>query len=180
LDAGWLDQVQYTTNPPVFTLQPVGSTNWMGGTINLNASVSGAPPITYQWLKAGTNFPGAISSFLNIFNATRHDSAIYSLVASNPGGSTTSSNAVVLVRVPQRLTAGLQPDGTFALTSSDADGGLLSPGDLGNFETQVSSNLFDWIPFPNSLALTNGTLLIIDAASTNYPSRFYRIIEHYP
>jgi len=178
LDAGWLDQVLYTTNPPVITLQPVSQTNSMGATFSLNVSASGAPPIMYQWLKASTNVSGAVSSFFNIINATRRDSATYSVVASNPGGSTASSNAVVLIRVPQRLNAVIQPDGTFALVSADADGGPLSLEDLGRFESQVSSNLVDWMSLTNNIILTNGTLLLIDRDSTNYPVRFYRIIEH--
>jgi len=178
LDAGWLDQVQYTTNPPVITLQPLGQTNWMGATFSLNISASGAPPIAYQWLKAGTNVTGAVSSAFNIINATRRDSAAYSVVASNPGGSTASSNAVVLIRVPQWLKANVQPDGSFALTSGDADGGLLSLEDVGRFESQVSSNLVDWMPLTNDIVLTNGMLLLIDQDSTNYPMRFYRVIEH--
>ena len=177
LDAAWLDQVQYLTNPPVITLQPVGQTNWMGATFSMTVSASGAPPITYQWLKGGANATGAVSSAFNIINATRHDSATYSVVASNPGGSTSSSNAVVLIHVPQRLYAIMQPDGTFAVISRDADGGALSLEDLGRFESQASSNLFDWIPFTNSLALTNGTLLLIDRDSMNFPRRFFRIIE---
>ncbi|HSU53772.1 MAG TPA: immunoglobulin domain-containing protein, partial [Candidatus Dormibacteraeota bacterium] len=178
LDAGWLDQVLYTTNPPIITVQPIGQTNFMGATFNLNVSASGAPPISYQWLKAGTNIGGAVSSSFNIITATRHDSAIYSVVASNPGGSNSSSNVVVLIRVPQRLNALMQADRTFALTSSDADGGSLSPEDLGRFECQSSSNLLNWISLTNSVIVTNGTLFLIDRNSTNYPQRFYRIIEH--
>jgi hypothetical protein len=178
LDAGWLDQVVFTTNPPVITLQPMSQTNSMGATFTLSVSASGAPPITYQWIKAGTNLGGAISPVFNITNATRHDSATYSVVASNPGGSSSSSNAIVLIRVPQRLSGVKQPGGAFALTSGDADGNPLLPGDLGNFEWQASSNLFNWIPLTNNAVLTNGMLLLIDRQSTNYPRRFYRLIEH--
>ena len=176
-DAAWLDQVLYTTNPPIITLQPFGQTNSMGAGLSLNAAASGAPPITYQWLKAGTNLPGAVSSTLNIVNATRHDSATYAVIASNPGGSTPSSNAVVLVRVPQRLNAQAQT-GAFVLTSGDADGGLLLPGDLGNLQLQVSSNLVDWAAATNNLILTNGTLLMMDRDIGNFRLRFYRFLEH--
>jgi len=178
LDAGWLDQVLYTTNPPVITLQPIGQTNSMGATFSLNVSASGAPPISYQWLKDGTNVSGALSAAFNFVNATRRDSATYSVVASNPGGATLSSNAVILIRVPQRLNALVQPNGSFALSSGDADGGPLSIQDVGKFESQASSNLVDWVPLTNNMILTNGTLLIIDQDATNFPVRFYRIVEH--
>ncbi|MDB6018342.1 MAG: hypothetical protein JWR19_2831 [Pedosphaera sp.] len=177
-DAGWLDQVLYTTNAPVITVQPISQTNVMGATFALSVTASGAPPMTYQWIKTGTNTSGGNASIFNITNATRHDSAVYSVVASNPGGSTASSNATVVIRVPQQLKVGMQPDGTFVLTSADADGGLLLPEDLGNIEALVSSNLFDWTPLTNGLVLTNGTLLLVDPDSTNYPTRYYRTIEH--
>ncbi len=178
LDSAWLDQVVFTPDPPVFTLQPVGQTNSMGATIQLSVSASGAPPITYQWLKSGTNLTGANSSLLVLSNATRHDSAVYSALATNPGGTTPSSNATVSIQVPQQLRLLRQPDGTFVLTSGDADGGPLLPADITNLEPQASSNLFDWVPLTNSLVLTNGTLLLTDPDGTNHPSRYYRIIEH--
>jgi hypothetical protein len=60
----------------------------------------------------------------------------------------------------------------------DADGGLISPTDLANFEAQASTNLLDWGTLTNALSLTNGTLLLQDLDQTNYPARYYRIIEH--
>jgi hypothetical protein len=51
------------------------------------------------------------------------------------------------------------------------------PGDLPSFEAQVSTNLVNWMTLSNGLTLTNGLLLLRDPASTNSPSRFYRIIE---
>jgi hypothetical protein len=178
LDAAWLDQVVFTPDPPVFTLQPLGQTNVGGATISLDVAVTGVGPINFQWFKFGTNPVGGNATDLTISNATRSDSGIYSAVASNGGGSTSSSNAIVVIRVPQLLKLGQQPDGTFVLTSGDADGGLLSSTDITNLQPQASSNLFDWVPMTNSLILTNGTLLLTDPDATNHPSRYYRIIEH--
>ena len=96
-----------------------------------------------------------------------------------PGLSAVSSNAVLKVLVPQVLgSPALLPDGTLQLTSTDANGGLLQPADLANFEAQVSSNLVDWVTLTNGLSLTNGTLQLQDSGRTNNPARFYRIVEH--
>jgi hypothetical protein len=90
-----------------------------------------------------------------------------------------SSNAAVVVRVPQILGAPvLLPDGSLQLTSTDANGGTLTPADLANFEAQASTNLVNWVTLPNGLSLTNGMLQLNDAARTNFTTRYYRIVEH--
>ena len=94
-------------------------------------------------------------------------------------GSVTTSNATLLVLVPQRLAAPhLLPDGSFGFSSGDADGGLLQPEDLAGLEIQASTNLVDWVTLPNTLVLTNGLLALRDSGRTNYAVRFYRMVEH--
>jgi hypothetical protein len=177
-DMAWLDQVTFITNPPVITLQPISQKGTMGTTIMLGAEATGAPPITYQWWKDGTNLGGSTSTSHVIANATRRDSGVYQVVASNPGGDTPSSNAMLVIRSPQKLGAPLRlPGGTLAITSDDADGGRLLPGDLAGFQALVSTNLLNWETLTNGFTLTNGLLLLRDADSTSSPTRFYRIIE---
>jgi hypothetical protein len=174
-----VDQVLITTNPPLFILQPISQVLPMGTNTSLAVSAVGASPISFQWLKDGTNIPGAVSSTYSIFNATRSDGGNYTAIASNPGGGVLSSNATIIVQVPQRLSTPIRlPNGQFSVLSGDADGGQLSPADLADFEAQVSTNLTSWTTLSNSLTLTNGMLLLTDPGSTNKPIRFYRIIEH--
>ena len=178
MDAGWLDQVIFTANPPVFILQPLSQKGAMGATMTLLGAASGAPPVTYQWLKDGTNLSGATSTNYVIAKATRRDSGVYQIVASNPGGGTPSSNATLLVRSPQKLGLPLPlPSGTITLTSKDADGGPLLPGDLPGFQAQATTNFMDWATLLNRLTVSNGMLLLLDPDSTNYSRRFYRILE---
>ena len=169
----------FTPDPPVILQQPGGQTAWMGATVILKAGAGGPQPLSYQWLKNGTNLPGATTLFLTLTNLTRRDSAGYALLVSNGGGSVTSSNAVLKVLVPQRMSRpSVLPDGSCVLTSGDADGGLLLPGDLPGFEVQASVNLVDWVALTDALSLTNGWLRAHDSAATNHPARFYRLIEH--
>jgi len=74
---------------------------------------------------------------------------------------------------PQQL-----PDGSFTFQSVDPSGRELLPLNLVGIEVQASTNLSDWLTLPNVCTLTNGSLLIRDRYSTNFPARFYRLIEH--
>src|SRR5208283_4619683 len=52
---------------------------------------------TYQWESNGAPIPGATSSTLVVSGATAADAGAYACVASNAGGSTTSSVAALTV-----------------------------------------------------------------------------------
>jgi hypothetical protein len=54
----------------------------------------------------------------------------------------------------------------------------LTTSDLPFFAVLASTNLTDWETLQASLVLTNGTLLLQDPSPTNYPMRFYRLLEH--
>jgi len=52
------------------------------------------------------------------------------------------------------------------------------PSDLANLEAQTSTNLLNWITLSNSLALSNGVLVVDDTNISSRPAQFYRLIEH--
>jgi alpha-tubulin suppressor-like RCC1 family protein len=178
-DAGWLDQVVFTPAPPLITSQPQSQSVLFGGTAQFTVQASGTPPLTYRWTMAGTTLSGATNATLTLTNVVRTNAANYAVVVSNSGGATTSSNATLTVRVPQQI-ASPQPltNGTFQLLSGYADNWPLQPGDLTRFDALASTNLQDWILLTNALSLTNGQLLLQDDAATNWPTRYYRIVEH--
>jgi alpha-tubulin suppressor-like RCC1 family protein len=177
-DTAWLDQVSFIPDRPVITLQPVGQTVSMGADLVLTVAASGISPMSYQWTKSGINLPGATSTSLVLTNATRRTSGSYWANASNPAGFASSSNALVYVRVPQKLTSpSIGGGGTFRLLSGDADGGALLPSDLSAFRALASTNFKTWTVLGIGLSITNGLLQFVDPASTNYERRFYRIEE---
>jgi alpha-tubulin suppressor-like RCC1 family protein len=177
-DAGWVDQISLVPNPPVITVQPISKTVEMGTNVTFSVGVSGTGPLGFQWRKNETNLFGG-GSLLTLNNVGRAQRGVYSVIVTNAGGSATSSNVILKVLVPQQLSAPtLLPDGTFQFSSTDADGGLLSTEDLVNLELQASDDLTNWVALPNGLSLTNGTLLLKDTEQTNFPARFYRIVEH--
>ena len=176
-DAGWLDQVTFTP-ALLITQQPQSQTAWMGSNVTFQAGAAWSGIAYIQWLKNGTNLPDAHSLLLTLTNLTRADSGTYALQVSNAGGSVTSSNATLVVLVPQRLSAPkILPDGSFAFSANDADGGLLQPEDLAGFEVQASTNFLDWVTVPEALTTTNGMLQLRDPAAAGLPMRFYRIVQ---
>jgi alpha-tubulin suppressor-like RCC1 family protein len=183
-DAGWVDQLQIVPVPPQILAQPQPSSQEVVGGTNLNVSYSvaalGTPPLNFSWRRDGGAILTGPFTNLTLTGVSRADSGTYSVEVISPYGSATSSNAVLLVHVPQLLgTPVLQPDGSIVLTTTDADGGQLSATDLTNCQVQVSTNLVDWTTLSNALVLTNGTVQLQDAGASNAPTRFYRILENW-
>jgi alpha-tubulin suppressor-like RCC1 family protein len=80
---------------------------------------------------------------------------------------------------PQQLSAAtILSDGSFSFIASNAADKFLQQTDAGNFEIQASTDLVNWVTLTNPLTLTNGAWQLRDANSTNYPARFYRLMEH--
>jgi len=168
--------------PPTILLQPTNQTTWIGDTVYFYGDATGSPPLRYQWRKDGVNLPSGTNSFLALPGVTRHDSGAYSYYVSGwTATNATSSNAVLRVLAPQRLTfLNSAVSGVLTFASQDADGAPLLLQDLSGFELQVSTNLLNWSPLPGNLTLTNGFLEFRDTNSWTHMQRFYRILERVP
>ncbi len=87
----------------VFTAQPQTRTNTAGSSATFNASATGTPPLSYQWLfngvslANGSRINGATSNTLTISYVQWTDAGNYALVVSNTAGSVTSSVATLTV-----------------------------------------------------------------------------------
>jgi hypothetical protein len=86
---------------PSIGLSPQNQQTLPGGTVTLNVQASGPPPLSYQWTFNGANLSdngrinGASTSALVIHDVQSGDLGNYAARVSNPGGSTTSSNATL-------------------------------------------------------------------------------------
>lgn len=96
---GAVARIQYTPNlPPTFFLHPQDVTVTVGDTAKFSVSVTGDPPITYQWQKNNVNIPNANSTTYSLSNTQLSDSgSIFRCIAANTFGSTPSSNAILSV-----------------------------------------------------------------------------------
>jgi hypothetical protein len=101
-DSGWLDQVEVVYTP-AFSTHPQSVTNVVGTDLTLVSTVTGTPPVTFQWYRDGVPVSGATGSILAINNLQPGQAGGYRLVASNSAGSATSEVAVVTVLIPPHI-----------------------------------------------------------------------------
>ena len=143
---------------------------------------TGTAPLRYQWRFNGASLLGATNPAFSLANVTRADNGLYSVLVSNTVGTTTSSNALLRVRVPQRLALPERlPDGRLRLVFLDDFGGMPGPNDLAFVEVQFVTNLLAtnlvWARLTNTMTATNGMLLVEEPLGLSGPRRFYRVIE---
>ncbi len=94
------DTVAFTiVSLPVFTTQPVSQAVTAGSSVTFSAAASGTPSPTYQWSKNNVNISGATSASYSISLTTTADAGSYTVAATNPAGSVTSSAASLTVNL---------------------------------------------------------------------------------
>jgi hypothetical protein len=153
------------TNPPIFIAQPQDTIVSPHATAVLCAQTTGLfqPPqsypqqggVSYQWLFNGSPLPGQAYPCLLIHDATTNNAGLYSVIASNSGGTTLSSSATLTVvdTNPIPRLAALHPTDTNSLPFSlTGEGGRW-------YKIESSANLQNWIN-PVWLQVTNSTTLL--------------------
>ena len=81
---------------------PADQTRFAGGAgggtnVSFRVVATGALPLSYQWLRYGTNLPGATNSVLALTNATAAEAGPYQVVVTNTFGTATSPVAELTV-----------------------------------------------------------------------------------
>jgi hypothetical protein len=125
--------IQYGVNPPTVAVQPKSVSVFAGETARVSATVSGTPPLAFQWQFNGTNvnllpnianYTGANSNVLSILSLSTTEAGSYKLIVTNIYGTAISSNAIVALSEPKLVgrwfngsasladVSGYQPAGT--------------------------------------------------------------------
>jgi hypothetical protein len=86
--------------PPAITQQPVSLITTQGATITFSVTAASTTPLSYQWSFNGTGIPNATNSTLTLANVQPANAGSYSVLVTNVGGATPSSDAALIVNVP--------------------------------------------------------------------------------
>jgi hypothetical protein len=79
--------------PPVIEIQPVGTNIATGGSATLCATVSGTPPLLFQWRLNGINIPGATNQCVVVPSVQLAQGGTYTLCVMNGLGAVSSVTA---------------------------------------------------------------------------------------
>ena len=91
---------------PVITSQPASQTVPAGANVTFTVVATGSKPLSYQWWFNGTNLiANATNVSLTLVNVQPASNGTYSVVVSNPAGSTNSAAANLVVFVPTCVPA---------------------------------------------------------------------------
>lgn len=88
---------------PKIGVHPCGRTNHVSTTATFQVSASGSGPLMYRWQKDGvalnddSHINGSAAAMLSLSAVVATDAGAYTVVVSNPAGSTTSSAAMLTV-----------------------------------------------------------------------------------
>ncbi|MDB6034999.1 MAG: hypothetical protein JWM16_5337 [Verrucomicrobiales bacterium] len=146
--------------PPSISIQPTNRTVTAGWPTTFEVAASGTAPLSYRWLRHGTNFSAiATNVTFSIPNVRTSDADTYSVVVSNFAGTNTSSEAQLTVTIPPAvvLAPAAASSNTFLLTFTPAVGltnSVLTNGSVADSGWGILTN----IPPPSSAAsitLTN-------------------------
>ena len=144
------------------TGQPQSLTVVQGQTAVFSVNAVGSAPLTYQWQFNGVAISGATNSTLTLANAQPAQAGIYTVVITNPFGSTTSANATLTVLTPPTIV--VQP-----VSQSLTNGATLN---LSVTATGSPTLTYQWfrngVAVPGATASTLTLFNVQESAEGNY------------
>jgi uncharacterized repeat protein (TIGR03803 family) len=157
-------------SPLQITQQPQPQQGFAGDTVTFSVATFGSLPVSYQWLKNGTNLSdggnvsGSSSRTLTLTNLGVADAAMYSVVVSNVYGAMTSAGArLEVIFSPPYLISG--PEAQTVLVGATATFSVKAAGDALSYQWQENgTNLIDG---GNISGSATPTLTLASVAATN-------------
>jgi len=156
---------------PVITLQPLGATIALGGSITFTSSATGPGTLGYEWLY-NTNMLIGGANTTNLVIVGANQPGYYAMVATNSFGAATSSPALLALTGQAILlsSAFIPASGSYSFDYLNLAG---STNRLWATTNLAVPN--DWQAIATNIMATNGTwnYIDVDTAKTN-AERFYR------
>ena len=184
---GSVHKIEYPANsqPPVISSHPQNQTVAVSQPATFEVTATGAPPLSYQWQRNGSNIVGATLSTYTLANPQLSDNgAVFRAVVTNSFGSATSNNAQLTVNsntsptgnITQPLAGSLyQGSQTISYAGNGSDG---EDGDLpaSGFTWRVDFHHDEHFhPFvPATTGATSGSFAIPTTGETS-DNVWYRI-----
>lgn len=171
--------------PPIIAVQPLGLAVQNGGTAILTTTAVSLTSMKFYWLFNGQPVPATNTTMVNVVvplvgtvstltvkNVSPDSAGNYSVRIVNGVGSTTSSNAALIVLA---TTVSNVLNIVSAGTGMVANGFKIQlSGPAGsNYVIQASTDLKNWTSISTNTAPA-GTVSYTDTAATNLPFRYYR------
>lgn len=151
---------------PVVNVDPKGATNLLeGDSITMSAAAYGTRPLAYQWIKDGTNYPGATTDTLSLANLTTNDNGVYQLAVTNSVGSNVSAIAQIKVNVLGGVNL---TNGMVAYWPLDAIAGVKTPDLVSAYDLTVNN-----MTGANVVAGKWGNALSFDKTLSQYARRIH-------
>jgi uncharacterized repeat protein (TIGR02543 family) len=175
------------TLPPLIVTQPQNAAVTNGQTANFAVSVSGTPPLAFQWqfngndLTDGTNIwgsviSGSLTTNLTVGAAATNDIGSYQVIVNNSYGSVTSNPAQLAFALPPQITT--QPMNSVTNSGGTASFTVAATGSLPLAYQWLlnGTNLTDGITaWSSTISGSLTTNLTISAVSTNDVG-YYQVI----
>ena len=158
--------------PPVIydNGQPQPQTVIQGSNATFNVTATGDQPFTYQWRFNGINLPGATNNPLVLTGVLTNQAGNYSVVVSNPFGTSTSSNALLTVRVPPFIVTQPAPTNQTVVVGSNATITVVAGGD----PTLAYQWLLNGVPVLGANAAT----LVLNAVQLNQLGNYTVVVTN--
>src|SRR5207237_634115 len=163
------------TSAPQITAQPANQTAFAGASASFSVAVFGANPLSFQWLRNGSNLidnasvSGSTNRILHLRNLSTAHAGSYSVHVSTALGSTNSTGALLNILGPPVFQTPAHSNQTMQLTWSATAGQ--------KYQLQYKSILdaSAWTNLGSPLTATSNTLTAADPLGAN-SQRFYQVV----
>lgn len=164
------------SSPPGFTVQPSAALALLAGQSSaISVTVTGTPPLIYQWRKAGTNlanggvYGGVFTNVLTLTGVTTNNTGAYTLAVTNSSGAATSSVAAVTIALPPQVGTVSASPGTVQFSGNTVTGLT--------YVVQSATNLSSpaWLPVFTNNTGVSGTINF-NTNTTSGSEKYYRIM----